>query len=90
MNKVETEIPEEKRVSQTVVEAVAEAEGVRPVELTPPLYDAIDPEALDRLFDDSLTVGKVIFNYNDCEISVFSDGYVAVEKQYHGHGRIKG
>ncbi|WP_394743422.1 HalOD1 output domain-containing protein, partial [Natronococcus roseus] len=34
---------EEKCVSQTVVEAVAEAEGVRPVELTPPLYDVIDP-----------------------------------------------
>ncbi|WP_226003933.1 HalOD1 output domain-containing protein [Natrinema salinisoli] len=89
MNKIQTEIPEERGVSQTVIEAVAEAEGVRPVELRPPLYDVIDPEALDRIFDDALTVGKVIFNYNGCEISVFSDGYVAVEKQYTGHRPIK-
>lgn len=80
MYKIQTETPEERRVSQTVVEAVAEAEGVRPVELTPPLYDIIDPDALDRIFDNNLSIGKLTFNYNNCEINVFSDGYVAIEK----------
>lgn len=80
MNKVQTEIPEERSISQVVIEAVAEAKGIRPVELSPPLYEAIDPEALDRIFADALTIGKVVFNYNSCEISVVSDGYVDVKK----------
>ncbi|WP_312912818.1 HalOD1 output domain-containing protein [Natronosalvus caseinilyticus] len=80
MNKIQTEIAEERCVSQAVVEAVAEAEGVRPIELTPPLYEVIDLDALDHIFDDTLTIGKVTFNYNSCKINVFSDEYVAVEK----------
>lgn len=79
MNNIQTEVPEEMGVSQKVVEAVAEVEGVHPVDLTPPLYEAIDPEALDRIFEVAPAIGKVTFNYNSCEVSVFSDGYVAIE-----------
>lgn len=34
----------------TIVEKVAEREGVDPVDLGPPLYDAIDTDALNRVF----------------------------------------
>lgn len=38
-------------VTRRVVEAVAEREGVDPVELKPPLHSALDPDALETLFD---------------------------------------
>jgi len=36
-------------VSTAVVEALAEAEGVSPLELEEPLYESVDPDALDRV-----------------------------------------
>jgi len=36
-------------VSNTIIEVVAEADGVEPTEL-PPLYDAVEPDALDMVF----------------------------------------
>lgn len=66
-------------MSETVIEAVADAVGTDPLNLTPPLYEAIDPDALDQLFAGTPPVGKVVFNYNGCEVSVFPDGYVSVE-----------
>ena len=36
--------------STRVIEAVAKKEDVSPIDLLPPLYDAIDPDALDALF----------------------------------------
>ena len=51
-----------------VVETVAEAEGVDPVALEPPLYDVIDTDALDALFrrsdgTRSDTIGTLEFTY---------------------------
>lgn len=40
--------PVEGSICETVVNAVADAKGVDPLELDPPLYDAIDPDALER------------------------------------------
>lgn len=37
------------RPSDAVVDALAEAEGISPLDLDP-LYDAIDPDAVDRIF----------------------------------------
>jgi hypothetical protein len=66
--------------SERVVQAVAEETGTDPVDL-PPLYDVIDPDALDAVFasgrdgTDS-TRGdsrELRFTYADREISVRSD-----------------
>ncbi|SDK03642.1 HalOD1 output domain-containing protein [Natronorubrum texcoconense] len=38
--------------SYRVVEAVAQKEGVSPTELSPPLFNVVDPEALDALVQD--------------------------------------
>lgn len=34
-----------------IVDAIADEAGVDPVELTPPLADAVDPDALDALLN---------------------------------------
>ncbi|NHN48422.1 hypothetical protein G9464_12575 [Halostella sp. JP-L12] len=69
-------------VSQTVVLAVAEATGDDPLEL-PPLFDTIDPDALNKLFDSSAfgadgREGQVEFTYAGCDVTVRGDERVAV------------
>lgn len=69
--------------SQTVVEAVANREGVDAMELTVPLYDAIDPEALDAIVqgdqtDDASSL-RIEFSYYGYAVSVAADGSVQVE-----------
>ena len=46
------------------------------MELTPPLYDVIDPEGLDGLFRD--TTGELTFEYLGHSVRVTSDGAVSV------------
>ena len=69
-------------ISQTVVLAVAEATGDDPMEL-PPLYDTIDPDALNKLFGDRIDGaerlgGSFEFSYAGCEVTVRADGTVDV------------
>ena len=79
MSHIQTIETDSRSVSQTVIDAVAAAEGTPPTELTPPLYDVIDPEALDKVFAGKASLGKLVFNYNSYEINVEADGYVAVK-----------
>lgn len=68
-------------LSQAVIDAVAEHEGVEPTELEPPLYHAVDPEALDALFPEtgrSGSTGRVRFSYDGRDVCVTSDGQVHV------------
>nr|WP_226007851.1 HalOD1 output domain-containing protein [Natrinema salinisoli] len=61
-----------------VVSAVAEAEGVDHVDL-PPLYNVIDPEALNALFtSDSGGVSTVEFEYAGYAVVVRGEGTVEV------------
>lgn len=62
-----------------VVSAVAEAEGVDVVEL-PPLYDTIDPEALNALFtsQDDAAVSTVEFEYAGYTVVVRGESTVEV------------
>ena len=68
-----------------VVEAVAEREGIDPLEASPPLHDAIDPTALDALFAPTRsgrrTDGSVSFTYLGHEVRVDGDGRVAVDTE---------
>ena len=77
-----TQSTEIERFSTAVVEAVAEKAGVDPVDLDPPLYRAIDPDALDELLSSlgtGTTNGSVSFSYLDFEITVHGDGTVHLE-----------
>lgn len=68
--------------SERIVDAIAEERGVDPLAL-PPLYEAIDPDALNRLFETAGSAGgsgrgRVVFTAADCEVVVHRDGRVDV------------
>ena len=74
-------------VSFDVIAAVAEREGIDPLELEPPeydaLYDVINSEALDALFatrenGHDRPTGRVEFSYCGYRVVVTSDGEVEV------------
>lgn len=69
-------------LSRRIVERVADAEGVDPVELDP-LYTVVDPDALDSLFQPRLASrdgpgGELWFEYHDYEVRVGADGRVTL------------
>lgn len=77
-------------VSFDVIAAVADAEGVDPMEIEPPeyeaLYDVINPEALDSLFaprenGTSRGTGRVEFRFCGYDIVITSDGEVKALEQ---------
>lgn len=72
----------DERISTTVVAAVADAEGVPPTDVNPPLYRVVDPDALNRLFEtkwDSSEDGPhVSFTYSGYEVTIRGAGDVVV------------
>ncbi|UPV99366.1 hypothetical protein M0R88_12625 [Halorussus gelatinilyticus] len=72
-------------LSTAVIDAVADAADLDPAELGTPLYDQIDPDALDNLFSDRHNgtprgSGHVVFTLLDYEVTVYSDGSVVVRE----------
>lgn len=71
----------EGEISQTVITSVAEARGVDPLELEP-LYAAIDPDALNKLFQPSLGAPNsslnLQFTFAGCDVEIRGDGEVLV------------
>lgn len=73
---------QDKPVHEQVVYAVANANGVDPTDLAP-LYDTIDPEALDALFSAG-TEGTIRFAYEGHDVVVHGDGATVDGKQVEG------
>lgn len=75
------------RVSEVVIEAVAEATGrdwvtfysEGPGEVDR-LYDSVNPEALDRLVRSDDDRVRVSFDYSGCQITVVGHSHVAVRR----------
>lgn len=72
------------RLSIRVINAIAEHEETTPTEITPVLYDIVDPDALDSLFSttyhgDTRADGHVEFRYGPHEVTAYSDGRVEIE-----------
>lgn len=72
------------RVSERVVAEVASFTGSDPLSLEP-LHDAVDPEALDKLFEtDQLGLDRssirVRFTYCGCDVVISADGSVTVSE----------
>lgn len=69
-------------VSEAVIEAIADADDVSPTAMSPPLYRAIDPDALDALFrpsdPGSSTTGQLEFTYRGYAVTVHDDGRIDV------------
>lgn len=73
---------EQASVSDEVISAVAAARGADPLDLDP-LYEAIDPDALDSLYrrggrERENTPERLEFTYSGCGVVVAEDGSVTV------------
>lgn len=69
-------------ISTTVITAVARAASVDPTEM-PPLFEFIDPDALDKLLGDDFGrptrfSGYVTFDYASFSVTVHADGEIVV------------
>lgn len=72
----------ETAVSTKLVQRVAAVTDQTVTEL-PPLYETIDPEALDAVIDSAATDEsslEVQFTYSGCQISVSGAGAVRIER----------
>ncbi|MDF9747252.1 HalOD1 output domain-containing protein [Natrinema salsiterrestre] len=70
--------PADDRASEAIVHAVAAVGGAAPSELSP-LYDVVEPDALDSFIDHARRVGdagthQVWFTYEGFDVGVRSDG----------------
>lgn len=75
---------EDSSVTHAVVQAVANAKGVSPIDLHPPLYSTVDTDALDQLVNDSSgkpadAALEIRFQYCGFDVTVSGDGSVSLE-----------
>ena len=75
-------VPPTEPLSHAVVVAVAEQNGVDPLDLDERLYDCIDPDALDTLFASTGrdACGAVQFVMAGCHVEVSARRRVTVER----------
>lgn len=72
-------------ISETVVRAVGEALGKKPIDVEP-LNGTVDPDALNALFDARMNGetrsgdGGAFFQLDGCDVTVYSDGRVVVQR----------
>ncbi len=63
-----------------IVDAVAEAEGVEPVTLEPPLAGVVDPDAVETLIEDPTASDlEIQFAYRGHDVVVDESGRVQVD-----------
>lgn len=66
-----------------IIETVAEVDNVDPVSMTPPLANAVDPDALNELIDHGSDATErtfeVRFHYRGHEVVVTDDGDISLE-----------
>lgn len=69
-------------ICTSIAMRVADEVGVPPEELRPPLYELVDPDALEALLrsDGNRTFeGSIVFDAYGCTVTVAGDGRVTVE-----------
>lgn len=60
-----------------IITAVADAAGVAPEELSPPLYEVVAPDAIEALFtnrDGRQTPTSISFEYDEYAVTVVGEG----------------
>ena len=76
--RVVSQTDESRVMSYRVVKAIAAEKNIDPASMTPVLYDAIDPDALDKLLDTDEFI-EVEFQYDGHSVVAKSDGTVVVD-----------
>ena len=66
-------------VSERVVAAVADRDGVSPLDISPPLFDSIDPDALDRLYGEGRSGVTTAFEFAGYRVTVRAGGHVELD-----------
>lgn len=72
-------------VTMTILEGLAAVTDTPLTDLDPPLYDVVDPDALDTLFrtrsDDMLRdgSGQLTFPAYDCSVTLCWDGTITID-----------
>lgn len=72
-----------KTLSTAVSMGVAAVTNTTPTDLDP-LYETVDSDALNHLFDSMATepsrhgYGQLTFSYHDCTVTVYSDGTIEI------------
>lgn len=71
-------------ITDAIVEALAAVEGVDPEVLDLRLYDSVDGDAVERLYETAADRGerlRLVFTIDAYEVVVDNDGYVAVRER---------
>lgn len=83
-----TALDDDRNVSTAVVDAVADAKGISPTEIRPPLHRVVDADALNHLFQSKRYAPgeepRVSFCYAGYEITVHGRGEVVVRPETDG------
>ncbi|WP_436908270.1 HalOD1 output domain-containing protein [Halosimplex marinum] len=66
------------QISIDVIEAIADETGTDPLRMEPPLYEVVDTDALDALYE-SGAAATVEFEYDGHRVVVDGDGTVTVD-----------
>jgi len=75
-----TDEPPNRSISDQIIREVAAKEGVDPVELTPPLFAVIEPDALDSLFGNPDSRPAISFTWQGYTISVGSEWQISIDE----------
>ncbi|MXR21494.1 HalOD1 output domain-containing protein [Halobacterium bonnevillei] len=78
---------ERQTVSERVIQKVATASGTDALEL-PPLWDAIEPDALDTLVA-GMVDGEVSFAYAGYDVTVTSDETISLQERPAGDSTVE-
>lgn len=74
---VSTTASADESVTMAVVIAMGAVQDTPPTEL-PPLYEAVNPDALETLFSRQAGPGRVTFRYCEHVVSVDADGQIEI------------
>lgn len=80
-------VRERQTVSERVIQTVATASGTDALEL-PPLWDAIEPDALDTLVA-GMADGEVSFAYAGYDVTVTSDETIGLQERPAGDSTVE-
>lgn len=83
MRQVQHDMESNDKLGTTIVSTVAEMAEIDPMDMDRPLYDRVDPDALNKLFSkkhDGTTrsSGRVEFSLFGYDVTVHSDGKIVV------------
>lgn len=69
---------DDRTIVLAILETVAEIEGIDPLDLHPPLYDAVDPDVIEKLVQ-AEGFQSLCFRYLGRSVTVESDRQITVE-----------